>query len=173
MNFSISLRRLPYRIPKSFIECNITTNEFLYFLYTTHYSQELTIKYRFYIFKNINFINFYSLSLNLFYCFQYWPNQITCQVIWPKRTLLHFCTLPIRITFKAFPIFFCVVYLVYFKDFFTILSQRIYRRRKKIFRLRWPNYPKLPYFNSLMKATHPIQIHRAVLQTLRFKKKVI
>ena len=28
--------------------------------------------------------------------------------------------------------FFLVVYLVYFKVFFTILSQRIYRRRKKM-----------------------------------------
>ena len=28
------------------------------------------------------------------------------------------------------------------------------------------------YFNSLLKAIHPIQIHRAVLDKLRFEKKV-
>ena len=33
-----------------------------------------TNKYRFYIFKNIDFINFYCLWLNLLYFFQYWPN---------------------------------------------------------------------------------------------------
>ena len=42
MNFWFSLRRFPYRIPTSFIECIIMNNDFLYFLYTKNYSKELT-----------------------------------------------------------------------------------------------------------------------------------
>ena len=38
--------------------------------------------------------------------------------------------------------------------------------RKMIF------YRKYRYFNSLPNATHPIQIRRAVLEKLRFEKKV-
>ena len=146
MNFSFSLRILPYRIPKSFIECNIMTNEFIYFLYTKNYLQELITKYRFYIFKNINFINFYSLSLNLFYFFSILAELDDMSGNLSKThifTLLH-PTNPIS-HLGRFQFFFWVVYLVYFKAFFTILSQRVYRKRKKIFRLRWPNYPKLPY----------------------------
>ena len=43
-------------------------NSFISFILSIIH-KELTIKYKFYIFKNIKFINFYSLSLNLFYFF--------------------------------------------------------------------------------------------------------
>ena len=33
-------------------------------------------------------------------------------------------------------------------------------------------FGKYKYFNSLSNATHPIQIHKAVLEKLRFEKKV-
>ena len=107
INFSFSLWRTP--IQKSNIIYRmqyIMTNEFLCFLYIKHYSQKFTIKYRFYILKNINFMNFYSLSLNLFYFFQYWPNYMICQVIWPKHTFLHFCTLEIQYHIWCVPNFF-------------------------------------------------------------------
>ena len=73
---------------------------------------------------------------------------MTCQVIWPKRTFLHFVTLQIQYHIWGVSNFFWVVYLVYFKVYFTIWSQRIYRRKTKIFRLRWPNYPKLSYYHE-------------------------
>ena len=38
---------------------------------------------------------------------------------------------------------------------------------RKLFFLR-----KYRYFNSLSNVTHPIQMHRAVLEELRFEKKV-
>ena len=34
------------------------------------------------------------------------------------------------------------------------------------------SFRKYRYFNSLLNATHPIQIHRAVLEKLRFEKRI-
>ena len=44
-----------------------------------------------------------------------------------KTHILHFCTLQIQYHIWGVPNFF---FLVHFKVFFTILSQRIYRRKK-------------------------------------------
>ena len=51
---------------------------------------------------------------------------MTCQVIWPKRTFLHFCTLQIQYHIWGVPNFFSlVVYRVYFKVFLKRLLENI------------------------------------------------
>ena len=76
--------------------------------------------------------------------------------IGPKRTFYIFAPYKANITSGAFIIFFLgIVYLALLK----IFSQRIYRGRYKIFRLRWSKYSKSSYFsictNPAKSATKP------------------
>ena len=61
-----------------------------------------------------------------------------------------------------------VQYLLYsfFRFYVFVNEKRTVIARKLIF------FRKYRYFNSLSNATHSIQIHRAVLEKLRFEKKV-
>ena len=59
------------------------------------------------------------------------------------------------------------MYFTHFSGFFVFVNKkRTVIARKLIF------FRKYRYFNSLSNATHPIQINRAVLENLRFEKKV-
>ena len=55
----------------------------------------------------------------------------------------------------------------FFRFYVFVKKKRTVIARKLIFFFR-----KYRYFNSLLNATHPIQIHSAVLEKLRFEKKV-
>ena len=90
----------------------------------------------------------------------------------PKNSIKSYPNLPPQGILKRLRKFYTRNHWIYITHFFSFLRFYVFVNKKKTVVARKVFfYRKYRYFNSLSNATHPIQIHRAVLEKLPFEKK--